>query len=86
MEEAIQAELEAVKGMVLTWKKNYLREATSQGDDDFLADDLREEIETYIVPYLRRICQCNYIEPHEADEFLDFCFGQVEDLRASLRS
>lgn len=86
MEQAVYTELEAVKGMVLTWKKNYLREATFKGEDDFLADDLREEIETYIVPYLSRICQCNYIESHEADEFLDFCFGQVEDLRASLRS
>ncbi len=84
MEENVQKELEVLKGMVLTWKKDYLGWASSDEGDEFLARDFMEEIETHVYPYVRRLYECNYLSGSEAKEFLDLCYQQVEDLRNSL--
>jgi hypothetical protein len=84
MEENVQKELEAIKGMVLTWKKDYLGWAPSDGAVEYLAREFLEEIETHIYPYVRRLVECNYLSGAEAKEFLDFCYRQVEDLRNSV--
>ncbi len=83
MEENVQKELEVLKGMVLTWKREYLGWASSDEGDEFLAQEFREEIETHVYPYVRRLYECNYLSGSEAKEFLDFCNQQVEDLRNS---
>ena len=85
MEEHVQKELEELKGMVLNWKKSYLESAPSDGGGEFLVQDFLEEIETHVYPYAKRLYECNYLSQSEAEEFLDFCYGQVEDLRESLR-
>lgn len=85
MEENVQKELETLKGMVLRWKKDYLGWAPSDGGGEFLAQELLEEIETHVYPYVKRLYECNHLTGSEAKEFLDFCYHQVEDLRNSLR-
>ena len=85
MEENVQKELEALKGMVLRWKKSYLGWAPPDGGGEFLAREFSEEIDTHVYPYVRRLCECNYLSGSEAKEFLDFCYSEVEDLRDSLR-
>lgn len=84
MEESVQKELEALKGMVLTWKKDYLGWAPSEGSGEYLAREFMEEVETHVYPYVRRLHECNYLTGSEAKEFLDFCYHQVEDLRNSM--
>lgn len=81
MEDNIRKELEVLKGMVLTWKKDYLGWAPSEGGGGFLAKEFMEEIETHVYPYVRRLYECKYLSGAEAKEFLDFCYHQVEDLR-----
>ncbi len=81
MEENVKSELETLKGMVLTWKKDYLGWAPSEGGGAFLAQEFMGEIETHVYPYVRRLYECNYLSGAEAKEFLDFCYQQVEDLR-----
>lgn len=81
MEENVQKELEALKGMVLTWKKDYLGWAPSEGSGEYLAREFTEEIETHVYPYVRRLQECRYLSESEAREFLDFCYRQVEELR-----
>jgi hypothetical protein len=81
MEENVQKELEVLKRMVLTWKKEYLGWAPSEGGGEFLAQELLGEIETHVYPYVRRLHECGYLSGVEAKEFLDFCYQQVEDLR-----
>ena len=85
MEENIRRELETLKGMVLRWKKDYLGWAPSDGGGEFLAQELLEEIETHVYPYVRRMYECNYLSGSEAKEFLDFCYNEVEDLRDALK-
>jgi hypothetical protein len=80
MEESVRKELEILKGMVLTWKKDYLGWTPSEGGE-FLAEELRGEIETHVYPHVKRLYECDYLSGAEAREFLDFCYQQVEDLR-----
>lgn len=86
MEENVQKEIEGVRGMVLTWKKSYLRETSPGEGDEFLAEEFMEEITTYVYPFVKRMHMCNHITQSEANEFLDFCYSQVQDLRNTLKA
>ncbi len=85
MEENVRKELEALKGMVQAWKRSYLEGASTDGGDEYLAVEFLEEIETHVYPYTRRMYECNYLSQAEAEEFMAFCYSQVENLRDSLR-
>ncbi len=85
MEENVQKELEALKGMVQAWKRSYLEGASTEGGGEYLGVEFLEEIETHVYPYTKRMCECNYLSLAEANEFLDFCYKQVEELCESLR-
>jgi hypothetical protein len=81
MEENVRKELEALEMMVLNWKRTYLGDATPEGNNDFLVEEFQEEISTYISPYLRRLFQCEHLTQPEAEEFMNGCSSQVDDLR-----
>ncbi|MFA5110813.1 MAG: hypothetical protein WC443_05360 [Desulfobaccales bacterium] len=81
MEDNVRNELKAMEMMVLNWKRTYLGDATPDGNNDFLVEEFQEEITTYISPYLRRLFQCEHLTQPEAEEFLDSCYRQVDDLR-----
>jgi phage/plasmid-associated DNA primase len=85
MEENVRKELEALKGMVLRWKREYLGWVSSDGGNEFLAKEFLEEIDTHVFPYVRRMYECNHLSGPEAKEFLDYCYNRVEELRDSLR-
>lgn len=85
MQENVRKELDALEQMVFNWKANYLSFATSDGNNEFLLEEFRAEITTYISPYLRRLYQCEYLTVDEADEFLDYCYNQVEELRLQIQ-
>ncbi|MBI5574911.1 MAG: hypothetical protein HY896_00940 [Deltaproteobacteria bacterium] len=84
MEENVRKELETLKGMVLNWKKDYLGWAPPDGGWEYLPQELMEEIETHISPYIRRMYECGYLNPSEIREFMESCYMQVEDLRDTL--
>ena len=81
MKENVRQELEALEMMVFNWKQCYLGDATPEGNNDFLVEEFREEITTYMSPYLRRLFECDHLTQQEAGEFLDSCYSQVDDLR-----
>ncbi|MFZ5451201.1 MAG: hypothetical protein ACOZF2_04945 [Thermodesulfobacteriota bacterium] len=85
MEENVRQELKALEEMVLNWKQNYLEYASPEGNNDFLVEEFHEEISTYLSPYLRRLFQCNYLTQAQAEEFLDHCYSQVDELRRLIR-
>jgi hypothetical protein len=85
MKENVRKELDALEMMVLNWRQVYLSDATPDGNNDCLVEEFQEEIETYIVPYLRRLFQCEHLTSGEAQEFLNFCHSQVEELRNLIR-
>ncbi len=84
MEENVQKELELLKGMVLSWKTEYLGWAPSERGSEFLAKEFMEEIETHVYPYVKRLYECEYLSGSEAKAFLDFCYDQVEEVRRAL--
>jgi len=85
MEEKVLKELDALRGMVLTWKKDYLGSASSDGDCEYLAREFLDEVEMHVYPYVRRLKECDYLTGPEAKEFLDFCYGQVEELNKAIQ-
>ena len=85
MEENVRKELEALMGMVLTWKKDYLGSASSDGESEYLVREFLEELETHVYPYVKRLRECNYLTGPEAKEFLDYCYGQVAELGRAVR-
>lgn len=84
MDEIIVRELQALERMVLNWKANYFSYATPDGNNEFLVEEFREEIDIYIAPYLRRLYQCEYLTKEEALEFLERCYDEVEALRLQI--
>lgn len=84
MEENVRKELETLKGMVLNWKKDYLGWGPPDGGWEYLPRDLLEEIETHLYPYIRRMYECDYLNPSEVHEFMESCYMEVEDLRNRL--
>lgn len=85
MEEEIRKELEALQGMVLTWKMSYLEWAPPNGEGEYLAREFLDEIETHVYPFAKRLYECDYVTQSEMTEFMDFCYNQVEDLRDLLK-
>lgn len=81
MEANVREELDTLTKMVHNWRQDYQRQLTPEGGDDFLAREFLEEIERHVVPYVQRLYACKYLTPSEAEEFLDSCYGQVNELR-----
>ncbi len=84
MHEKVKKELNALRGMVLTWKQNYLGYASPEGGNEFLVEEYLEEIETYIYPYVRRMYECQHLTQAEARDFMNFCYDNVKELRNAL--
>ena len=85
MQENVRKELDALEQMVLNWKAGYLGFATSDGNNEFLVEEFQEEITNYLSPYVRRLYQCEYITVEEAEEFMDHCYNQVDELRLQIQ-
>jgi hypothetical protein len=85
MKENVRKELEDLQSMVFNWKQCHLGDATPDGNNDCLVEEFEEEIFTYMYPYLRRLFQCEHLTAGEAEEFLNFCHNEVEDLRNLIR-
>ena len=65
------------------WKEDFLRLAPPEGGSDylFLCNDFIYEIEEYLYPYLHRLRVTDHIDTTQLDNFMTFCYQQVEELR-----
>jgi hypothetical protein len=84
MEDNVRKELDALKSMLHNWKTGFMSWASPDGDNDYVLLEFTEEIQTNLYPYVRRLFETNYLSDSEAKEFMSYCYGQVEDLRARL--
>jgi hypothetical protein len=57
MEENVVKELEALKTMVLNWKRSYLGWVPDDGEGEYLLEEFREEISTHVSPFVNRLFQ-----------------------------
>ncbi len=85
MEQNVREELDALKVMLENWKKGFLSWASPDGDNDHVLMEFVKEVQLHIYPYVRRLIEANHLSEAEADEFMRYCFDQVEDLRVQLR-
>ena len=85
MEENVRQELDVLKQMMNNWKRGFLAWASPDGDNQHVLLEFTEEIQQQVYPYLTRLRETEYLSDVEAKEFMDYCHGQVEDLRDQLR-
>jgi hypothetical protein len=85
MEENVRKELDALKGMLNNWKTGFMGWASPDGDNEHVLLEFREEIQTNLYPYVRRLFETSHLSEPEAKEFMSYCLSQVEDLRDQLR-
>ena len=85
MEENVVKELEALKTMVLRWKMSYLGWVPDDGEGDYLLEDFRDEITTHVSPFVHRLFENDHLTWSEAQEFLSYCYSQVEELGQAVK-
>ena len=84
MEENVVKELEALKTMVLRWKRSYLGWVPDDGGGEYLLEEFREEISRHVSPFVNRLFQNDHLTWSEAQEFLNYCYSQVEEVRQAV--
>ena len=85
MEENVRQELEVLKQMMQNWKRGFLSWASPDGDNDHVLLEFTEEIQEQLYPLITRLRETEHLTNSEAQEFMDYCHSQVEDLRDQLR-
>ena len=50
-----------------------------------MLQEFTEEIQKYIYPYVIRLLQTEHLSGPEAKDFMQYCYGQVDDLRDQMR-
>jgi hypothetical protein len=84
MEENVTKELDTLKGMLDNWKRGYLSWASPDGDNEYVLQEFREEMDEKLYPYVTRLLEEKHLSQFEAKEFMNYCYSQVEDLRDQL--
>ena len=84
MEENVVKELEALKTMVLRWKRSYLGWVPDDGEGEYLLEEFREEISRHVSPFVTRLHENDHLTWSEAQEFLSYCYSQVEEVHQAV--
>ncbi|MGD8502851.1 MAG: hypothetical protein PVH49_04530 [Syntrophobacterales bacterium] len=84
MEENVVKELETLRTMVHRWKRSYLGWVPDDGEGEYLLEEFRDEISTHVSPFVNRLFQNDHLTWPEAQEFLDYCYSQVEEVRQAV--
>ena len=85
MEDNVRQELDVLKQMMHNWKSGFLSWASTDGDNDHVLLEFTEEIQEQVYPLVTRLRETEHLTNSEAQEFMDYCHSQVEDLRDQLR-
>jgi hypothetical protein len=84
MEENVVKELETLKTLVIRWKMSYLGWVPDDGEGEYLLEEFRDEISTHVSPFVNRLFQNDHLTWSEAQEFLEYCYSQVEEVRQAV--
>jgi hypothetical protein len=84
MKENVVKELEDLKAIVHRWKRSYLGWVPDDGEGEYLLEEFREEISRHVSPFVNRLFQNDHLTWSEAQEFLSYCYSQVEEVRQAV--
>ena len=68
MKDNVKEELDCLRQMVLNWRRGYMG-WVEDGDNEWLIQELKDDIQQYIVPYIRRFMEVEHITLAEGSEF-----------------
>ena len=85
MNPRVRKELDDILTMISAWKDDKIRIAGTEDGWEFLEQELSEEIDDHVCPYVRRLLECKYITGEECGEFLNACYENVNMLAEYLR-
>ena len=81
MKENVKKEVEDLKQMARTWKRGYETWIQLGEDNDNVYQEFTEDIIIHMHPYMNRFVECEHLTQAEAGELLEYCHGQVMQLR-----
>ena len=84
MEEHAVTALQTLKTLVIRWKMSYLGWLPDDGEGEYLQEEFSDEISTHVSPFVNRLFQNDHLTWSEAQEFLDYCYSQVEEVRQAV--
>jgi hypothetical protein len=70
--------------MVLRWKTSYLGWVPEDGGGEYLLEEFREELSRHVSPFVNRLFQNDHLTWSEAQDFLNYCYSQVEEVRQAV--
>jgi hypothetical protein len=68
IKENVEKELECLKQMVQNWKRGYLGWMDDK-DNEWLIQELRDDIQLHMFPYMRRLLESEQITSEEESRF-----------------
>jgi len=68
MKANVRKELDVLLEKVAHWKNSYLKEVEGK-NDEWLIDELKEDIATWMAPYVLRLEETKHITRQESDDF-----------------
>ena len=81
MKPNVKKEVEDLKQMARNWKRGYESWIQLGEDNEYVYQEFTEDIIIHFHPYMVRFVECEHLTQAEAGELLDYCHGQVMQLR-----
>jgi hypothetical protein len=77
----VKKEVSDLKLMARNWKRGYETWIQLWEDNEYVYQEFTEDIVKHLHPYIERLVECEYLTPIEAGIILEYCHGQVRQLR-----
>ena len=85
MDKETKTETDDLHKMIQNWKKSWLGFYSSDGINEWIMEEFMEEVEIYLVPYVGRLKDTDYLTEIECEGFYDRLSGEIQDMRRLLR-
>ncbi len=84
MKTNVKKEIDTLHMMIQNWKKFWFGQYSTDGVNAWIMEEFSEEISNYVIPYLRRLIECQHITELEYANFIERCRGEIADMRRLL--
>ncbi len=85
MDRSTQTETNDLHQMIQNWKKSWFGFYSTDGVNEWIMDEFMEERSVYIVPYVGRLLDTNYLTEIDCAVFYERLQGEIADMRRLLR-